>query len=151
MFVHNARSLGPHLGPVLLQFPPGFRFDQNRLAAFLKTAGSSDLRLVFEFRHESWLVEEAYRLLSRHDAALCIADSPNYPRRDVLTAGFTYLRFHGRTQLFASPYSETELATEARAIKRYLEEGVDVYVYFNNDAQGHAIGNARMLRDLLRE
>jgi len=41
-------------------------------------------------------------MLKRHNAALCIADSPSYPRRDVVTADFTYLRFHGRTELFAS-------------------------------------------------
>lgn len=145
-FVRNARSLGPHLGPILLQFPASFRCDLDRLEAFLRAAGSPDLRLVFEFRHESWLVEEVYRLLSRHHAAVCIADSPGYPRRDVLTAEFAYLRFHGRTELFASRYSAAELAEEARKIRRYLRDGLDVFVYFNNDAEGHAIGNARTLR-----
>jgi len=148
-FVGNARSLGAHLGPILLQFPPSFRCNLGRLATFLKMAGSSRVRLVFEFRHASWFVEEVYRLLSRHEAALCIADSPGYPRRDVLTAEFTYLRFHGRTQLFASRYSTAELAEEARKIRRYLRGGIDVYAYFNNDAQGYAVENARMLRRLL--
>lgn len=148
-FVGNARSLGPHLGPILLQFPPSFRCDRNRLATFLKTAGSSQVPLVFEFRHESWFVEEVYRLLKRHNAALCIADSPNYPRRDVVTADFVYLRFHGRTQLFASRYSDAELAEEAKAITRYRKAGLDVYVYFNNDALGHAVANGRTLQRLL--
>jgi len=148
-FVGNARSLGAHLGPILLQFPPSFRCNQDRLTAFLKIAGLSRVQLVFEFRHESWFVEEVYRLLSRHNAALCIADSPDYPRRDVLTAEFTYLRFHGRTHLFASRYSAAELAEEARKIRRYLRDGIDVYAYFNNDALGHAVENARMLRRLL--
>lgn len=149
-FVGNARSLGAHLGPVLLQFPPSFRCDRNRLAAFLKMAGSSGVSLVFEFRHESWFVEEVYRLLRRHNAALCIADSPDYPRRDVITADFAYFRFHGRTDLFAARYSKAELAEERKKIKRYLKDGLDVFVYFNNDAQGHAVENARMLRGLLK-
>jgi uncharacterized protein YecE (DUF72 family) len=155
-FVANARSLGPHLGPVLLQFPPSFRCDPVRLEAFLKMAHtaapkSPPLRLVFEFRHESWFTDAIYRLLSRHDAALCIADSPRYPRYDVLTAEFTYLRFHGRTKLFASSYSEAELAEEAKKIKAHKREGRDVYVYFNNDAQGHAVANARTLRRLVED
>ncbi len=154
MFRTNARSLGPHLGPTLLQLPPSFRCEPVRLEAFLEMARaaapkSPPLRLVFEFRHESWFTDAIYRLLSRHDAALCIADSPCYPRRDVLTAEFTYLRFHGRTKLFASSYSEAELDEEARKIKRHVREGRDVYVYFNNDAQGHAVANARTLRRLL--
>jgi uncharacterized protein YecE (DUF72 family) len=145
-FVHNARSLGPHLGPILLQFPLSFRCERARLAAFLKTTGSSGIKLVFEFRHETWFTEEIYRLLRQYAAALCIADSPRYPRRDVLTTGFAYFRFHGRSQLFASRYSEAELETEARCIKRYVRDGVDVFVYFNNDAQGHALENAETLR-----
>lgn len=149
-FVGNACSLGAHLGPVLLQFPPSFRCDRNRLAAFLKMAGSSGVSLVFEFRHESWFTDEVYRLLRRHNAALCIADSPDYPRRDVVTADFAYFRFHGRTDLFASRYSKAELAEETKKIKRYLKDGLDVFVYFNNDAQGHAVENARMLRGLLK-
>lgn len=150
-FVGNARSLGPHLGPMLLQFPPSFRCDRQRLAGFLeqaRDAASDDrpLRLVFEFRHESWFTPEISRLLKRSNAALCIADSPSYPRRDVLTADFAYLRFHGRTELFVSSYSRDELAAEATAIRRYRREGLDVFVYFNNTDGGHAIKNARTLR-----
>ena len=106
-------------------------------------------RLAFEFRHESWFTDKTYRLLKQHGAALCIADSPGYPRRDVLTADFAYLRFHGRTELFASSYSATELKEESRLIARYLDGGVDVFAYFNNDAEGHALDNAGTLRRLL--
>ena len=153
-FVQSALTLGSYLGPILLQFPPGFRKDQDRLVEFLKEVEEADsnlarLRLVFEFRHESWFTDEIYRLLTRHGAALCIADSSNYPRKDVLTTDFTYVRFHGRAQLFASSYSQAELAEEARKIKRYLRDKVEVFVYFNNDAGGHAINNARTLRTLL--
>lgn len=152
-FVQNALALGPHLGPVLLQFPPSFRSDRRKLAAFLRGAQrpapkSYPLRLVFEFRHESWFEKEIYALLRQHNAALCIADSPPYPRRDDVTADFVYIRFHGRTDLFASKYTDAELAEEAKRIRRYLRDGLDVYVYFNNDALGHAVANARTLRRL---
>lgn len=154
VFLQNARSLGPHLGPILLQFPPSFRCVLPRLEGFLKVvkqaaSKSHQLRLVFEFRHNSWFTDDVYGLLSRHDAALCIADSPRYPRKDVLTAGFTYLRFHGRTKLFASCYTKKELAEEAKKIERYRGDGLDVYAYFNNDAEGHAVANARTLRALV--
>lgn len=155
-FIGNALALGPHLGPVLLQFPPGFRSDRNRLAAFLEQAQDAapedrPLRLVFEFRHESWFTDDVYRLLKRHRAALCIADSPAYPRRDVVTAGFAYVRFHGKERLFVSKYSKVELSEEAARIGRYLKRGLDVFVYFNNTAGGHAVLNARMLRSLLKQ
>lgn len=155
-FVGNARGLGTRLGPILLQFPPSLAKDEARLKQFLALArrearGKPPLRLVFEFRHESWFTDPVYRLLRAHGAALCIADSPRYPRRDVVTADFTYFRFHGRTRLFASRYTTGELAEEARGMARQLAAGLDVYVYFNNDAEGHAVENARALGALLRK
>ena len=59
VFLQNAQSLGPNLGPILFQFPASFRYDHARLGDFLKIArmvvpATDRLRLVFEFRHESW-------------------------------------------------------------------------------------------------
>ena len=154
VFLQNAQSLGPRLGPILFQFPASFRCDHARLGKFLKMArtsgpGTDRLRLGFEFRHESWFAGEVYRLLSGHGAALCIADSCKYPRREIITADFVYFRFHGRTQLFTSNYTGAELAEEAKKIRRTVREGRDVYVYFNNDAAGYAIANARKLTDMM--
>ena len=154
--LENAKALALHLGPILLQFPASFPRDSARLARFLDVAQgvastNIPLRLIFEFRHDSWFTDESYRLLKRHGAGLCIADSPGYPRKDVLTADFTYFRFHGRSQLFSSEYSEAELAEEAQKMKRYLRDGVDVFAYFNNDARGCAIKNARSLKARLEE
>ena len=153
-FVRNALALGSHLGPVLLQFPPSFRCNRRTLTGFLTFAQrpaptSHPLRLAFEFRHDSWFGEEIYGLLRQHNAALCIADSPRYPRCNKVTTDFVYLRFHGRTELFASKYTARELGEEARRIRRYLRDGLDVYAYFNNDALGHAVENARALTNLL--
>ena len=38
-----------------------------------------------------------------------------------------------------------ELQMEAESIQRYRQQGVDVYVYFNHDAKGFAVKNARTL------
>lgn len=153
-FVQNASALGPHLGPILFQFPPSFRADPDRLGRFLEeaqepAARSGPLRLVCEFRHDSWFTEETYRLLRRFGAALCIADGSKYTRRDVVTADFTYIRYHGRNRMFASDYTDEELAEEATRIRRYWHQGLDVFVYFNNDAMGYAVKNTRSLRALL--
>ena len=150
IFLQHALSLGSRLGPILFQFPASFRCDHMRLAEFLTMArtvgpGAERLRLVFEFRHGSWFEEKVYRLLSGYGVALCIADSPQYPRREITTADFMYFRFHGRIRLFASSYTNADLAEEARKIRRFLYEGHDVYAYFNNDAEGSAVVNAQML------
>jgi uncharacterized protein YecE (DUF72 family) len=59
------------------------------------------------------------------------------------------MRFHGRRELFVSNYTVAEMDEEAEQIRRYLREGRDIYVYFNNDAEGHAVENARALRRLV--
>jgi uncharacterized protein YecE (DUF72 family) len=153
-FVSNARYLGRHLGPILLQFPPTVPCDLTRLKGFLTGSQPAEktaipLRLVFEFRHDSWFTDRVYRLLNQHRAALCIADSARYPRRDVITSDFTYLRYHGPQGLFASKYPDARLVKEAKMIRKYMRSGLDVYVFFNNDALGHAIENARTLRTMV--
>jgi hypothetical protein len=35
---------------------------------------------------------------------------------------------------------------QGRALKQYLSDGLDVFVYFDNDAQGYAVQNAADLR-----
>ena len=52
------------LGPVLFQLPPNFKCDVARLRDFLAVLPRG-LRAAFEFRHESWFVEEVYAALAR--------------------------------------------------------------------------------------
>lgn len=154
-FVEHAQPLGSRLGPILLQFPPSFRCDLTRLEAFFECAAGSSPpvhpRLVCEFRHPSWFTDDLRRLLARYHAAFCIADGAKYPRHDFVTTSWVYIRYHGRSRMFASDYTDEELALEAQAIGRYLRDGLEVYAYFNNDAEGYAVKNARTLRCLLAE
>src|SRR5262245_12476274 len=68
----TARVLGDRLGPILFQLPPFVRKDPGVLEAFLVTLPAG-LRAAVEFRHDSWLSDDVYEVLRRHDAALCIA------------------------------------------------------------------------------
>ncbi len=142
-FTNNASNLKEKLGPVLFQFPASFRAtaeNKERLEEFLRFA-----RGAFEFRHESWANKEIYRLLEKHNSAWVIADSPSYPKVEAITSDFVYLREHGSQVLFASKYSTEELSKLAGKIRKWQATGKDVYVYFNNDAQGYAIVNAQEL------
>ena len=147
----GAAALGRHLGPILLQLPPSFGKDYSTLTSFLDMVSSlSDRpRLAFEFRHASWFTEETYRVLRRHRAALCIADGPRFPRVNEITADFAYLRFHGRMPREAPWYADEQLEREALFIERLAGQGIDAYVYFNNDALAHAPMNAARLGELL--
>jgi uncharacterized protein YecE (DUF72 family) len=54
------------------------------------------------------------------------------------------LRFHG--DHYAGTYSPQRLTAEAKWIKQQLASGLDVFAYFNNDAQGYAVENAAGLK-----
>jgi uncharacterized protein YecE (DUF72 family) len=153
----TAGCLDEKLGPILMQFPERWKKNIERLEEFLAVTRAADTadnkaqgaRLAFEFRDESWFCKQVYALLEKFNAALCIADSLRFIRKDVLTADFTYLRYHGRTPIYAANYSTRELNAESKKIEKFLDRGIDVYAYFNNDGQAHAISNARQLKSML--
>lgn len=142
-FLRMAERLEKCLGPILVQLPPHWNVDAERLDAFLRAAPRRSLRWTVEFRNRSWLCEEVYRILKRNNAALCIHDMiKNHPR--VLTTDWTYLRYHG--DHYSGSYSHQKLVADAKWIRALLESGRDVFAYFNNDAEGHAVENATDLR-----
>jgi len=141
-FLKVAKRLKKFFGPVLVQLPPQWKANARRLDAFLSAAPRSR-RWAIEFRNADWLNKEVFKVLERHGAALCIHDMiENHPR--VFTAEWTYLRFHG--ERYSGSYSPQKLAAEARWIRRQRAAGVDVFAYFNNDAQGFAVKNAAALK-----
>jgi len=144
----NARELKEKLGPVLFQLPPNFSGDRERLEKFLKILPKGQ-RFAFEFRHPSWFGAEVYHLLEKSGSALVISDTPQYPLVFEVTADFVYVRLHGHQQLYASKYSSDELKQWAAKIKNWQKDGLDVFVYFDNDANAHAIQNAKELKTLV--
>ena len=62
------------------------------------------------------------------------------------------MRLHGPStdHLYAGSYPEPDLAWWADRVREWEGAGREVYAYFNNDGEGHAVRNARRLRDLLR-
>jgi uncharacterized protein YecE (DUF72 family) len=143
----NASGLGAKLGPVLFQLPPHWRANPARLSDFVHTLLPPN-RYVFEFRDPSWFTEEIYGILRQAGCALCVASSPNFPEERRITADFLFLRFHGGKELYGSNYSRTELGEWAQWVKPSLERGMDIYAYFNNDANGYAVSNAMEFRNL---
>ena len=148
-FFAAALRLEEKLGAVLWQFPPGFGEDVDRLRHFLELLDRYPVRNALEFRNESWLNDEVFALCREHNSALCMADWPDFIDELPLTADFVYLRRHGRSGDYATRYTHDELARDARRLMGNLDGGRDVFIYFNNDARGHAPENARELLGLL--
>jgi len=144
----RVNRLGASLGPTLVQLPPRWHRNTERLDEFL-TAAPREHRWAVELRDPTWLHDDTFAVLERHGAALCLHDLlPDHPR--VLTADWSYLRFHGPDALnrkYWGRYTGRRLWRVADATRAWLDAGVDIYAYFNNDHQAHAVSDARWFRD----
>jgi len=151
--VQRLAGLGPAAGPTLVQLPPRWRRDTSRLEDLLATAATMApaSRWAVELRDPSWLHDETYEVLARHQAALCVHDLlAGHPWER--TAPWTYVRFHGPRALehpYQGRYGAPALAGPAERLAAWLAGGSDVYAYFNNDDSGHAVADARWLASAL--
>ena len=143
----RVERLGAHLGPNLVQLPPRWRRDVARLEEFLAAVPSRH-RWVVELREPSWLHDDVFAALARRNVALCLHDLlPD--QRWELTADFAYVRFHGPQAVdrpYHGAYTGRRLWRPAQRLRAWLDDGVDVYAYFNNDFHGAAVGDAEWLR-----
>ncbi|WP_261165594.1 DUF72 domain-containing protein [Microbacterium sp. Marseille-Q6965] len=114
--------------------------------AWLQIAADVPLRHALEPRAASFEDPGVPELLRRHGVALTMADAAGrWPRFGEVTADFAYVRLHGAHDLYASGYSPDELDDWAARIGAWADGSStpdgrprDVYVYFDNDARGHA-------------
>ena len=105
-------------------------------------------RCVLEVRDGTWLVPPVYEQLRKHNVALCFADWRENQVTEPITADFVYVRRHygpGK----GGNYPKKSLDRDVTQIHEWLGRGLDVYVYFNNDMGGHAIGNAKYVQAVL--
>lgn len=148
-FWSPARILGDALAAVLLQTPPSLRFDAGLLDGFPTSLPERFPPLAWEVRHASFLADEALAWFEERRQTLVIADSGGrYPTVFAFTAPPAYLRFHGPSGLYASPYSEAQLAGYVAWVRANIPRDATVFAFFNNDVCGHAVTNARQLRAL---
>ena len=96
--------------------------------------------------------DDVFTTLERHGAALCLHDLlPALPR--ARTTDWTYVRFHGPNAIedpYRGAYGGRRLARIADRLGAWVAEGTDVYAYFNNDYEGHAVTDAQRLRRRLK-
>jgi uncharacterized protein YecE (DUF72 family) len=129
---------GDHLGPILVQLPPNFKFDRPLLEDFLALRPQA-FSFAFEVRHPSWYTEETYEALRRNNTALCLSETDKQTPPEVLTTGFAYAR------LRLENYTPKQIATWRECFDTWLGQGVDVYAYFKHEDAGKAPAYARKL------
>ena len=129
---------------LLFQLPPNWRANPERLTGLLGLLPPKR-RFAVEFRDPSWFSDEVAELLQKHEVALCVFHMVELDCPLWVTAPFVYLRFHGTSGKYGGSYRPRDFDVWAERIRDWLGEGLDVYAYFNNDADGHAVNNAHEL------
>ena len=179
-FASGILRLGKTLGPILWQLPPQLPFRADRAEDFFsalprsvreaerwarrhdeRTTGRAaltapdgrDTPLLYavEIRHESWLSDEAVRLLERRSIALVAADTAGRHPRSLLRTSreLAYVRLHGARRLYEGRYTEAELRGWARRCRAWARDGATVAVYFDNDRAAAAPKDATRLWEIL--
>ena len=172
-YASGVLALGRRTGPFLWQLPATYRFDAERLDSFMRLLPATTaeaaalardhdhrlkkgalveagermrLRHAFEPRHESYFHPDFYGLLRRHGCGFVIADTAGkFGYAEHVTASFVYVRLHGSGRIYAGRYGDEALDGWADKTAGWSREGLDVYVYFDNDARGHAPRDAQRL------
>jgi uncharacterized protein YecE (DUF72 family) len=140
---------------LLIQLPPGISNESflqlNGLLNCIQKNNSTNWKIAVEFRNRSWYNDNTYKLLRSFKAALVIHDMPKSAtpliRHD---SDFIYLRFHGPTGKYDGSYPDDLLSEYANYIKEWLQEGKEVYCYFNN-TKGDALNNLKTLNKCLKD
>ena len=148
-FFSNVRHLKEKLGPILFQLPPSWKKNAERLEAFLGVLPKK-YRYVFEFRNTTWYDDEIVSLLKRHNCAFCIYELAGHTSPPYVTANFVYVRLHGPGNAkYQGSYTERQLKEWAAQCQEWKREGLDVFVFFDNDEQGYAAFNAKSFKSLI--
>lgn len=154
-FVEVMQTVGDKLGPLLLQFPPGFKPDRLPMLVSLLDILPKSLRVAVEFRCTAWLEEELYSLLRQKGTGLCLSEYPGMPRLEVRTSDLVYIRFIGDRHAITEDFSyvrskyASEMSGWEELVRRFAGENADVFAFFNNHFSGHAPSTALEFKERL--
>lgn len=140
-------------GCLLIQFPAKTNFHFKKFEKLLEDISRLDpknsWRIAVEFRNMQWYDKNIFRILDERKAALVLHDMPtSIPSSLNEKAPFVYLRFHGEKGDYRGSYTEGFLQNKSKEIRHWLNQGKDVYAYFNNTI-GDAAANLKTLNEMM--
>jgi len=149
----------------LAQFPWSFKFSPQNLEYIQKMVETAEGHHTWvEFRHKSWIKEQTFQTLHDNNIGYCCVDEPELngliPPQSLTTTDISYVRFHGRNTVtwwdsskgdrYDYLYNRDELAGWIEKIRELRKNTSKTYLFFNNCHHGHAVKNAKMMAELLK-
>jgi uncharacterized protein YecE (DUF72 family) len=150
-------KLGDKKGCLLVQFPATKKRDLPGFEKFMELIRMQDpetsWRIAVEFRHAAWYQPEVYSVLDRFQASLVLHDMPDsIPMQTNSAARFIYYRFHGENGDYRGRYQPVFLLKKASEIRNWLDEGKEVFAYFNNTrGASEAVDNLSTLNQMVND
>ena len=153
-FVRTMQLLGDKLGVLTLQFAYDFTPDLfARLESFLRGLPPGP-RYAVEVRNRRWLTPDLGEMLSGLGVALVLQDLYYMPKMSWTTTAFTVVRWLGRRsdiECFDRIQIDRakELTDWGERVRQFLDDGIDVWGYFNNHFAGHSPASLRQFVQIL--
>lgn len=153
-FVGTMQALKEKLALLTLQFAYDFGPENFELLDQFLGSLPEGTRYAVELRNRKWLSNDLREMLSNHNAALVLQDLHYMPRLDWITADFAVIRWLGRRkdveEFDRIQIDKTDILERwAEKVGKFLDDGVDVYGYFNNHFAGHSPASARQFAEML--
>jgi uncharacterized protein YecE (DUF72 family) len=151
-FLAETAGLGAKRGPILVQLPPSFSFDEAvALRFFGELRDRFDGDVVFEPRHQTWFTSEVESMLVDYRVARVAADPALVPVASA-PAGYdriVYLRLHGSPRIYYSAYPAQELVRITAVLEKNADLGISSWCIFDNTALGAATADALTVQSQL--
>lgn len=144
-FLEETSGLGSKRGPILIQLPPSFAFDQTVAVNFLRQLRQRfEESAVLEPRHETWFTDEVDSLLREYRIARVAADPARVPMAAAPGGDdrLVYIRLHGSPRIYYSAYSADVLDSVASDIQSWAAREIETWCIFDNTALGFATSDA---------
>lgn len=143
-------SLSGKLGCLLIQLPPRFAYNPEKLEDFFKIL-PTHMKFAVEFRDLSWMREETWTLLEKYQVTYAMVDEPLLPPEIHVTSNIAYFRWHGHgtRPWYNYRYQVEELEPWIPKIKETAEKVQKVYGYLNNHYHGYAVENCLQILEML--
>lgn len=177
-FASGILALGPKLGSVMWQLPPSLAFDATLIERFLaqlphttsaavslaqersarmtgkehlETDAERPVRHALEVRHHSFDTPAFTELLAKYGVAAVLGENAGkWPMLDVTTADFRYARLHADEVMRpGGVYDDAAIEEWGSRVQGWLDDGLDAYVYFDNDTKVRAPIDAMSLIERL--
>jgi uncharacterized protein YecE (DUF72 family) len=153
-FIGEVAGLAGKLGALLVQLPPGLRFDPRVAKTFFKLLRRKHAGTVLlEPRHATWFTAESTRMLDDFRIGRVAAD-PALVEAAAEPGGWldtAYFRLHGSPRMYYSAYDGAYLDELAATLTTLAASVRSAWCIFDNTALGAATANAFELMQKLHD